>query len=292
MLPLSITIGVLGYRYFSELNFLTPYLLALMLFFTFCKINPKEMKVKPWHWWLLAIQVFGSIAIYAVFAPFNKIIAQGLMICVIAPTANAAAVITGKLGGSIESLTTYTLLSNLAVAIVVPVFFPMIAEGEHPDFISGFLTIASRVFPLLIGPFLLAMLMHAIGGKTLALLQKPKDIAFYLWSVALVIVTARTVKSFVENDFEGWMAWSIIIGSLLLTLSQFAIGKYVGKHYGDRISAGQALGQKNNILSIWMAQTYLGTSGLIAAIGPGMCVLWQNIVNSYQLWRVAHNKPI
>lgn len=35
---------------------------------------------------------------------------EGAMVCLICPIATAAAVITGKLGGSASSLTTYTLL--------------------------------------------------------------------------------------------------------------------------------------------------------------------------------------
>ena len=37
---------------------------------------------------------------------------EGAMVCLICPTATAAAVITGKLGGSASSLTTYTLLGT------------------------------------------------------------------------------------------------------------------------------------------------------------------------------------
>ena len=36
---------------------------------------------------------------------------EGAMVCLICPTATAAAVITGKLGGSASSLTTYTSVS-------------------------------------------------------------------------------------------------------------------------------------------------------------------------------------
>lgn len=48
---------------------------------------------------------------------------EGAMVCLICPTATAAAVITGKLGGSASSLTTYTLLSNLLAAVAVPLVF-------------------------------------------------------------------------------------------------------------------------------------------------------------------------
>ena len=52
--------------------------------------------------------------------------------------------------------------------------------------------------------------------------------------------------------------------------------------YGDRISGGQALGQKNTGFAIWMSFAFLNP---LAAVGPGSYVLWQNLFNSWQLWR-------
>ena len=40
----------------------------------------------------------------------------------------------------------------------------------------------------------------------------------------------------------------------------------VGGRYGDRISGGQALGQKNTVLAIWMAQTYLDPSSCVTIL--------------------------
>ena len=72
------------------------------------------------------------------------------------PAAGAAAVITGKLGGSETSLTTYTILSNLAAAVVIPLVFPLVEKHVDASFASQCVAILRRVFPLLIFPFLLA----------------------------------------------------------------------------------------------------------------------------------------
>ena len=63
---------------------------------------------------------------------------------------------------------------------------------------------------------------------------------------------------------------------------QFFLGKRIGARYGERITGGQALGQKNTILAIWLAHTYLTP---VTAVGAGSYVVWQNIINSWQLWR-------
>jgi BASS family bile acid:Na+ symporter len=70
--------------------------------------------------------------------------------------------------------------------------------------------------------------------------------------------------------------------SLILCCLQFIAGRRIGRHYGDPVSSGQGLGQKNTILAIWMAQTYLHP---LTAIAPAGYILWQNIINSWQLWR-------
>lgn len=75
---------------------------------------------------------------------------------------------------------------------------------------------------------------------------------------------------------------AVAVSALVVCVSQFLIGRGIGKQYDDTIAGGQGLGQKNTILAIWMAQMYLNP---IASIGPGAYVLWQNLVNSYQVWR-------
>lgn len=61
---------------------------------------------------------------------------EGAMVCLICPTATAAAVITGKLGGSAASLTTYTLLSNLLAAMAVPLVFPLVEPHADITFLQ------------------------------------------------------------------------------------------------------------------------------------------------------------
>jgi BASS family bile acid:Na+ symporter len=78
------------------------------------------------------------------------------------------------------------------------------------------------------------------------------------------------------------LEFSIAGVALVICLLQFWFGRRIGKKYNSTVAGGQGLGQKNTILAIWLTQTYLNP---VASIGPGSYVLWQNIVNSYQLWR-------
>jgi len=49
------------------------------------------------------------------------------------------------------------------------------------------------------------------------------------------------------------------------------------------LEGGQALGQKNALLAVWMTQMYPYP---IASVVPASYVLWQNTWNSLQLWRI------
>ena len=195
--------------------------------------------------------------------------------------------ITSKLGGSAASLTTYTLLGNIGAAIAVPIFFPLVEVHPDVSFWGAFFVILSKVFPLLICPFLAAWLLGKCLPKVHQKLLGYHELAFYLWAVSLAIVTAQTLYSLLNDPADGFTEIMIAVGALVACCLQFFLGKTIGSVYNDRISGGQALGQKNTILAIWMAHTYLNP---LSSVAPGSYVLWQNIINSYQLWKKRKNE--
>ena len=305
-MPIAMITGGLIYLMFSYIPFLyplrpfvnasisvlTPMLIFTMLFLTFCKVSPRELRPCRWHLWLISIQVVAclSVALYLLTTPNPsfKVALEGTMVCLICPTATAAAVITAKLGGNASSLTTYTILSNVVAAIVVPIIFPLVEELQGDiSFWDSFLQIIKKVLPLLIFPFIAAMLIRKYFPLLKDKITSYHDLAFYLWSIALVIVVGQTIHFIVESKADASTLISIGIGSLIACIAQFLLGKVIGGHYNDRISGGQALGQKNTILAIWMAYTYLTP---LSSLGPGLYVLWQNIFNSWQLWKKRTKK--
>ena len=274
--------------YLKEITrWLMPSLIFIQLLLSFSKIDPKELIPKKWHVWLCFFQIASclTIALILMFANLSeevKTILEGAMVCFICPTATAAAVITGKLGGSTGALLTYTMLSNVMVAIVVPLLFPLINYIEGVTFITEFSNILSRVFPLLIIPFIFAIIFRYYSKPIHTLLVKYSGMAYYLWAIALSIVTAQTIYHISMSNASAYSKLGVACAGLITCITQFALGKYIGSKYNNRISAGQALGQKNTILSIWLASTYLIP---LSSLAPGSYVLWQNIFNSWQLYK-------
>lgn len=304
-LPLAMLVGVIVYFGFHTFAFLspvkpavkvavswlTPSLIFAQLLLTFCKVEIRDLAPRIWAFWLLLFQFLtcSGMALLLLSVSMSeswRMAAEGAMVCLICPTATAAAVITGKLGGSSAALTTYTLASNLLAAVMVPLIFPLV-EPSDADFAESFFRILSKVFPLLLFPFFTALLLRRFFRPLHRFLVGLKDMAFYLWAVALAIVMGQTTRSVVEGNVS--CAEELLIAGIALVTCciQFALGKTIGGAYHDRISGGQALGQKNTVLAIWMACTYLNP---VSAIAPGSYVVWQNIINSYQLWKKRKNE--
>lgn len=285
MLPIAMIIGIIFYKQLAIFAPLIPYLLFVMLFITYSRIILRDIRLEKLHYILLSIQYIGSIIVYILFFKFNTTLAQAAMICVLAPTAASAPIITGLLGGNISSIATYSFISNLSIAILSPLFLATIGSGsmETISFGASILLIFKKVFPVLLLPFILAISLEKISPKLHDLVRSSQILSFYLWAVALTIVIGR-VTMFISMQKNTSYTLEIVIAgtTLLICLIQFWFGRRIGRKYNRTVTGGQGLGQKNTILAIWLTQTYLNP---VASIGPGAYVLWQNIVNSYQLWR-------
>ena len=282
MLPIAMITGAVFYRYVQIISFLTPYLIFIMLLVTYCKLSLRNMNLSPLHAWLLGIQVIGSLLIYVLLYSFDPLVAEGTFICVFCPTATAAAVITGMLGGDIACLATYSLLSNMTVAIIAPFIFSFMGDHISLPFFESFLKIGTEMIPLLIFPFDCGLILQKFLPKVHSALQNHQSISFYLWAISLTIVMGKTV-SFIASRGNAEYKEEILIAlfALIVCILQFILGKLIGKKYYNTIAGGQGLGQKNTVLAIWMALTYLNP---LASIGPASYVVWQNSINSLQLW--------
>lgn len=290
-LPIAILIGAVGYRWLTYLDFLSPVLIFMMLLLTFSKMSVKDLKFSPLHLWLLLIEIGGAVVVYYAVAPIDEVAAQGAMVCMICPTATAAAVVTGKLGGNAGSITTYTLLSNMAVAVAVPLLFPLLTDAhEQPSFWMAFLHILKKIFPLLICPFIAAQLLRHYLPEVNRRIASVSGLAFYLWAVALTIAMSQAVAAFFEQPHDGKTGATELLLALMALITcaiQFFSGKTIGKRYNDTIAGGQSIGQKNTILAIWMCNSYLNP---LSSLGPGAYIVWQNCFNSWQLWRKRKNE--
>jgi BASS family bile acid:Na+ symporter len=264
-----------------------PMFMFLVLFVTFCKVDFHKMRPVWWHLWVGIFNLLFVGIVMAVILGLNLkaeklVLMEALLMCIIAPCATAAAVVTQKLGGSLEQTTTFTFLSNFITVLLVPVCFPMIEKGADISFMSAFWKILYQVVVLLVVPMLLAYVvkhtMHRLHKKIVSI----KDLSFYLWGCSLMIVTGTTVKNILHAEASVLFLAMIALLGLLLCIIQFAVGRFIGHFFGRTQEAGQALGQKNTAFAIWLGITYLNP---LSSVGPGCYILWQNIINSVEIWQ-------
>lgn len=282
MLPIAIVTGIFFHSAIATVQWLMPYLIFTMLFITFCRVRPGELKFSPMILKLLAVQVVGAIALFFVLRPAGLTLAQSAFLCVLCPTATAAPVVTGMLGGNIARVAAYSISSNLTVAILAPVLFVWFGGKPDLSFTEEFITIAAKVAPMIVVPMVAAFALYFFARPVHDAIDRVQGLSFYLWSVALVIVVGRAVSFMLaEPATAAPLMITMAVVAALVCVAQFAVGRKIGARYGDRISAAQGLGQKNTVLAIWMALTYLDP---LSSVGPAAYIVWQNLINSWQLY--------
>ncbi len=282
MLPIAMVCGIFFHEPVNRVQWAVPYLIFTMLLITFCRVKPSDLRIDGMIWRLLAVQVAGTVATFLLLEPINLSLAQSIMICVLCPTATAAPVVTGMLGGSIGKVATYSIASNLTAAILAPAMFVWCGSAADVSFFTEFKIIALKVAPMIVFPLGLAWVLYFTAPKVHAIVADAQKITFYLWSVSLLLVVGKSV-SFVLAEPAGAIPLMVAMamGAGLVCILQFYIGRKIGARYDQRISAAQGLGQKNTVLAVWMAINYLNP---ISSIGPAAYIAWQNTINSMQIY--------
>ena len=299
-LIISILAGIFGYFIYVNIPFLDsthafanqaisviqPVLIFSMLFITFCKVNPRKLRLRPWHWWLLLIQAgsFTLLGLILMLLPKSSdigVILEGAMICLICPTATAGAVITKKLGGKVAHITTYTILINLATALLIPALVPLVHPNPEMTVLTSSLLILGKVFPLLLLPLVAAILIRYLSPRLHFILSHYQELSFYLWAVALALATAVTTRSIVHSTVAVSIQLWLVFVSFVCCVLQFYLGRKIGERYHEKITSGQSLGQKNTVLAIWIGYTFFSP---ITSVVGGFYSIWHNVINTYQLY--------
>jgi len=288
ILPFAIVFGLIFHQYIALAKNAVPFLIFFILMFNFSSLEVRKLKLTGMHYWLLLFQIVVSLLFYFILLPANEIIAQGVLVGILSPVAASVVVIACMLGADRSTITAYTLLGNAGIAIVAPIYFSFIGANMDMPFMDSFGLILSKITPIIVLPLVVIIVLQFVAPKANHAIAKLQGISFYLWAMALMITISQTIDFIYRYGAgnESVIIW-LSIASLIGCAIQFAVGRWVGKKYGDSIAGGQALGQRNTAMAIWMAYTYLNP---LASIFPAAYSIWQNLFNSYQLWK--HDKRV
>lgn len=316
-LPVAICVGTVSYLTFNYVpqldaagnalapvfDVIFPLFVFLTLLVTFCKVDFHQMLPHRWHTGILIAQLLLvavniAVILWLQSRPslwegtgvwFSPLLWEAVLTCIIGPAASASPVVVGKLGGNISTMTTYVLISSLASALMIPLVFPMLEPAAQVSFFNAFLIILEKVSIVLLLPLVLGWIIQHYLKRLCQWVVSMPNLSFYCWAISLSITTGITVKNIIHSEASISLLLAIAAATFVLCFVQFGIGRLVGRHLGEEVNAGQALFQKNTALSIWVAYMYLHP---VASIGAGCYVLWQNIINSLELWQHERLKKI
>ena len=300
-LPVSIVTGTTLYLLFYHVpaldeagdalapvfDVIFPLFVFLTLLITFCKVDYHQLLPHRWHTGVLLAQLLlVALTIGVIFwvegDADQKLLWEALLTCIIGPAASAAPVVVGKLGGNINTMTTYVILSSLASTVLIPLVFPILEPSAGVAFMEAFLIILQKVSIVLMLPLVLGWFIKHFLPRLQHRIASMPNLSFYTWAISLSITTGITVKNIVHSEATVMLLLMIAVTTFVLCFIQFAVGRMVGRWLGEEINAGQALFQKNTALSIWVAYMYLNP---VASVGAGCYVLWQNIINTFEIWQ-------
>ena len=309
MLPGAIVLGISLYFIYLAVPALHPvghrlhtiasegqrWVIAMLMFFQFVKISPHCLKLERWHLIAIVFQVVSFLGIAAIIRFSDnmneeiRILLECAMLCLICPTASAAGVITDKLGGSLAGTVTYLVLINIAATFLIPTVIPLIRPSADLGFWTYVGHIAWKIFPVLVLPGLLAWLIRYTTHRLQRLLMKLSQYAFYIWGVGLTLAMLLATRALMLSHLSAGAIMCIVMVSMGTCAMQFFVGHRAGGSHtdGGSLTAGQALGQKNTGFLIWLGYNYLTP---VTSVAGGLYAIWQNLFNSWQLYRKGHGK--
>jgi len=254
--------------------------LVFMLFTVYLQIEPSR---RMFHWNQILSILFGivfAVVGWIALKDRDPSLARVFFFTAITPTATAAPVIIGLIGGNIAYAVTTFMLSSLLVSLTLPFLIPIVIGRTVSGVVQDVLM---RLAVVMLIPLVTAVairLIHNRGGKELGRRLGPAT--FYVWIGLVVLITAQA-RAFLDQ--QGRIPWHMLgliaAISLGICITNFVVGYLLGRpKFG--LECSQALGQKNISFTVYLALTYADP---LVALGPTTYVLWHNLWNAVQLYR-------
>ena len=257
------------------------WLIMGMLFLVFLGTGWTHVRLQRSHLWLLAtnlLMAFGGLGLGWILG--GRAVGLAGFFAGIAPTAAAAPVIISFMRRDVPYVTAAFLLSNLGIALSLPVILPTVLGSGDPTLFGR---VAGSVGLILFAPLTLALLVRRMYPRAVAWPARLRDVSYGAWIAVLFLVTANA-SHFLRSQVDAprLVVLEIAGVSLLVCAANFGLGRWIGgRNHGPE--ASQSLGQKNTSFTLYLALAYASP---LVALGPTCYILWHNLWNSWQLHRV------
>ena len=289
---LAFALGAFFHEQLAPFIWWMPIGIAVMLAITFIGIDAHKLKPQRMHiWLLLAIQAIGIGSWYIARCAGHPVLAESLYYCAAAPIASASPIIINLLKGNVEFSTTAMVLSQITFAIVTPFVLPLVVHDPSLSYLTLSGVVAWQIAKVLGAPAIIAIVLRLLYPPCRAWAAKLRDVSLGIWVLNLLVISAAGVQRIAAMGFSLHDMWPMLLGAAVVCAFGFFAGYWLGYPTLKR-ECSQGLGQKNTILTLYMASQSYATP--LAYIGPVFYVFCHNTANAIQLALAARenkNKP-
>jgi BASS family bile acid:Na+ symporter len=278
---------IIGYAcpWAAALSGALQYLLMVMLFFSFLDVTLSRESFHVSLLWVFLANVILPFLWFGLLSPLGPELALVGFLTAATPTATATPVIVGFLRGRVDYVISAVLLTNVGMALFLPFALPWVAGAHLAISTSDLLPPVLLVMFLPLG---LAWIVRKLPAPAQDFIRRGKPVSFPVWLGVLFLVTAKAA-AFIQGNLSITPAvlWGVGLISLAVCVSNFLLGGWLGGP-AFRSEASQALGQKNNSFTIWLALAFINP---LTALGPTFYVAYHNLYNAYQLYATEKRRP-
>lgn len=278
---LAFLVGGLLHAELAPLADWLPVGITLMLCITFIGLDTSQLKPTWMHLILLLVLQLMALFFWGIAAWAGyPVLAESLYYCAAAPVASAAPVIVSLLRGNTAFITTAMVLSQAVFGLITPILLPFVVDAPGLGYVDFLLVVLYQLMLALGAPALISFLLRVCYPPCKQWAPRLRDYSLAIWIINLTIVSAAGTHRLLQMDY-GWSdIWPIAFGALFICAFGFLFGYRLGYPNLKR-ECSQALGQKNTILTLYIAGQPYATP--LAYIGPAFYVFFHNIANAVQL---------
>lgn len=285
---LAFALGAIFHSELAPMIWWMPIGIGVMLSITFIGIDVQKLRPTWMHLRLLAaIQAMGIGSWYLVRAAGYPVLAESLYYCAAAPIASASPIIVNLLRGNVEFSTTAMVLSQVVFAIVTPFILPIVVHDPSLSYMSLAGVVAWQILTVLGLPALVSICLRVVYPPCRAWAPRLKDVSLGIWVLNLLVISAAGVQRIADRGYSLHDMWPMIVGAAIVCTLGFVVGYWLGYPKLKR-ECSQGLGQKNTVLTLYMASQSYATP--LAYIGPVFYVFCHNTANAIQLALAAREK--
>ncbi len=261
----------------SEFSYIIRYLLMFMLFMSFLwiKVSLKIFSKKEVYFVLLANLLIWALWYLLLYKFDSKLALIALMVWM-TPTATASPAVLRFLKWKVDFAISAVLVTNIVIAIIFPFIFKTISDID-----ISLWSLLIQILTVILVPLLLAQLLQYTLPKKTEIILKYKNLSFYAWLLVCFVAVAKA-SNFIQNSDTN-TSYIILIASVsaAICLISFKVWSLLGGKK-LKLETSQTLGQKNTMLTLWIAMTYFWP---LIALGPITYLVWHNLYNAFKLSR-------